>query len=242
MASYIAIFLCLVCLCLLIILLIRFKKLFSTEAIIDKTRNQMNKMIADINNNAKRDIDLINDSSRRLRALLAESDQKMEQFKLATDRLREMIAIAEKMENQSEISNYYAQNPNVSNIKPLGQKKNDLVKNAYIKEKSQSIDPNASYKVQKMQSSLFDEDNQSQETNIFKDEIKVTQDGAAYKEVPVITTKIFDEKPIINKSEKNARYLNDNIKKLFNQGMQVEDIAKELSCSVAEVQFIIDLN
>ena len=40
MAAYIAIFLSLVCIILMIIILIRFKKLFSTDAIIDKTKAQ----------------------------------------------------------------------------------------------------------------------------------------------------------------------------------------------------------
>ena len=69
MAAYIALFISLVSLFLMIIILIRFKKLFSTDAIIDKTKSQMNRVIMDVNNNANRDIELINESSRRLRAL-----------------------------------------------------------------------------------------------------------------------------------------------------------------------------
>ena len=72
-------------------------------------------------------------------------------------------------------------------------------------------------------------------------ETKVTPDGAAYREVPVITTKLYDEKPILNKSEKKGKQLNDNIKKLFNEGLEIEEIAKKLSCSITEVQFIIDM-
>ena len=58
MAAYIAIFLSLVSLILMFIILIRFKKLFSTDAIIDKTKAQMNRVIMDVNNNASRDIEL----------------------------------------------------------------------------------------------------------------------------------------------------------------------------------------
>ena len=35
--------------------------------------------------------------------------------------------------------------------------------------------------------------------------------------------------------------LKDKVEKLFNQGMQVDAIADELSCPVSEVQFIIDM-
>ena len=92
MAAYIAIFLSLVCIILMIIILIRFKKLFSTDAIIDKTKTQMNRVIMDVNNNANRDLELLNESSRRLRALLNEADKKMESFREASQLLRNLLA------------------------------------------------------------------------------------------------------------------------------------------------------
>ena len=62
MAAYIALFFSLVSLILMIVILIRFKKLFSTDAIIEKTKAQMNRVIMDVNNNANRDLELINES------------------------------------------------------------------------------------------------------------------------------------------------------------------------------------
>ncbi len=85
----------------------------------------------------------------------------------------------------------------------------------------------------KKEKSLFDdEDNESK---IFNDEINVTTDGAAYKQVPLIITKVMDEK----KTKKED--INNDVKKLYEQGYSVEQIALELSCSIIEVQFIIDL-
>lgn len=231
MAAYIAIFLSLVCIILLSVLLIRFKKLFSTDSIIEKTRLQMNKMITDINNNANRDMELINDSSRRVRALLAEADQKMEQFKQATNRLRDMIALAEQLENNQTYTK--TENKNISNIKPVGQISEEPIRpdNAY------QINANTFTK----EKTLQNHPEQSVQKSLFDDETIITQDGAAYKEVPVITTKIFEEKPVINKTEKLGREMNENILRLFNQGMEIEEIAKKLSCSITEVQFIIDM-
>ena len=80
MAAYIALFFSLVSLILMVVILVRFKNLFSTDSIIEKTKAQMNRVIMDVNNNANRDMDLINDASKRLRALLNESDKKMENF------------------------------------------------------------------------------------------------------------------------------------------------------------------
>ena len=96
MAAFIALFISLVSLILMIVILARFKKLFSTDSIIEKTKSQMSRVIMDVNNNANRDIELINESSRRLRALLNEADKKMENFQEAMQLLRNTIAEAEK--------------------------------------------------------------------------------------------------------------------------------------------------
>ena len=219
MAAYISLFISLVCLILMIVILIRFKKLFSTDAIIEKTKSQMNRVIMDVNNNANRDIELINESSRRLRALLNEADKKMENFREATQLLRDTIAEAEKSTQKSR-------------------------KNTYI-------DPEASYRLKTNipahQGSLFDE---PEEKTILKDETIVTQDGAAFKEVPLIVTKVYDDKIGLvknqqeaknNQNQKSDRSLKEKVEKLFHQGMQVDDIAQELSCPSSEVQFIIDM-
>ena len=237
MAAYIALFIALVSLILMIVILIRFKKLFSTDAIMDKTKSQINRFIIDVNNNANRDIELINESSRRLRALLNEADKKMENFKEATQLLRNLIAETEK-------------NGRYTEIKTASHKA----------QKKTFIDPDASFEIRKnnpvQQGSLFDEPESIPTVSILKDETVVTQDGAAYKEVPLINTKVFDEKPPVEENKsyppKNkpfiappppnaTRTLKDKVEKLFNQGMQIDDIAGELSCPSSEVQFIIDM-
>ena len=240
MAAWIALFISLVSLILMIVILIRFKKLFSTDSIIDKTKSQMNRVIMDVNNNANRDLELINESSRRLRALLNEADKKMENFREATQLLRTTIAEAEKV----------------------------------VKKKT-AIDPEATFRVNKnmnfQQGSLFDEpEEKSEAKSVLKDETIVTPDGAAFKEVPLIITKVYDDKPKkeespantsspavkeyppkagasaaalskLSTSQKSDSSLQEKVEKLFKQGMQIEDIAVELSCSTSEVQFIIDM-
>ena len=230
MATYIALFISLVSLILMIVILVRFKKLFSTDAIIDKTKSQMNRIIMDVNNNANRDIELINESSRRLRALLNDAEKKMESFREATQLLRSMIAEVEKNNGEKKEKIVYVESERMSDIKPVGQKSK---KNPYI-------DPNSTYTVNKngpaRQGSLFDE---TEEKSILKDETMLTPDGAAYKEVPLIITKVYEDKQ--TSSSKPQTELKERVQKLFNQGMQVDDIALELSCSTSEVQFIIDM-
>lgn len=234
MAAYIALFIALVSLILMIVILLRFKKLFSTDAIIEKTKSQMNRVIMDVNNNANRDLELINESSRRLRALLNEADKKMESFREATQLLRDTIAEAEKAGKGRAVKTAFVENERFAEIKPVGQK---TKKNPYI-------DPDASYKVNKnasvQQGSLFDE---PEEKSILKDETVITPDGAAYKEVPLIVTKVYDDSKdaVKNQTSNSNSSLKEKVEKLFNQGMQVDDIAQELSCPASEVQFIIDM-
>ena len=236
MAAYIAIFLSLVSLILMFIILIRFKKLFSTDAIIDKTKAQMNRVIMDVNNNASRDIELLNESSKRLRSLLSDAEKTMNNFTEATQLLRNLIAEAEKTAGSA------------GKIMYVEQKHPSETKTAEPKTKAKPnpyIDPEASYRVRKIppaagtQQSLFDDTEEETETkSIIKDETIVTPDGAAYKEVPLIITKVYDDNETV---QKNNRSLKENVEKLFKQGMQIEDIAAELSCPSSEVQFIIDM-
>ncbi len=235
MAAYIAIFLSLVCIILMIIILIRFKKLFSTDAIIDKTKTQMNRVIMDVNNNANRDLELLNESSRRLRALLNEADKKMESFREASQLLRNLLAEAEKKSGSGAGKIVY-----VESAKESTQKAPEVKPNPYV-------DPDATYRVRTMpppagtQQSLFDENEETDEPkSILKDETLVTPQGAAYKEVPLIITKVYDDK-VTSAEPSNNRTLKENVERLFNQGMQIDDIAAELSCSTSEVQFIIDM-
>lgn len=255
MASTIAIFLSLVTITLLSIFLIRFKKIFSTDNIIEKTKLYMDKMIKDINSQANRDLDLVRESSNRLKALLNESEHKMELFREATNRLRDMIAEAERINQIAGTA--YVENKNLSGIKPV--RKPSSSKRSY--ERISDIDPDASYQISKpQQRSLFDsvdEDAAPAPKSILNDETTVTQDGAAYKKVPLIITDVYDDE--VKPATKSGNYkapkaafseapsimsesnFSERVMKLFNKGYSVEQIATELSCSVTEVQLIIDM-
>ena len=228
-----ALFFSIVSVLIMIIILFKFKKLFSTDSIIEKTRDRMNKLIADINRNANNDIELLNESTRRIRVLLKDADEKMQSFNEATERLREMIAETEKVSKKSKAKKI-AESPIYSEIpKKNVQDKTKLKNHPYEKN---FIDPNSSYEVKNNESlgSLFDESDL-----ILKDETKVTAEGAAYKEVPLIITKVYDDNASVNVNSGNS--LSTKVSRMYANGMTVEEIALELDCSTSEVQFIIDM-
>lgn len=232
MLAAIAIILSSISIILLLIVLVKFKKEYSTDAIIEKTKSQMNRVIMDVNNNANRDLELINESTRRTRALINEADKKMEAFKEATERLRTMIAEADKVSKKGSRTLAYSEIDGLANIKPVG----------YAETKKEiEIDPDTSFELSnpmKQQQFSFDE-SENNTNSLLKDETKVTNDGAAYKEVPLIITKIYNDKAM--EVKQSSQPLNQKVEKLFQQGMQIDEIAAELSCSIAEVQFIIDM-
>ena len=188
------------------ILLIRFKRLFSTDKIVEKTEQQLNHLIKEIDMAADRDTYLAKETSKRIKNQIEEAEQKMELFNQATNRLRDMIAEADKINKGQKY-----------NIQP-------------------AVDPEAAYELniknkKPEQGNLFEQNN----------ETIVTPDGAAYQEVPLIITKVYDDQPNKLSEAERKKNMTATVQKLFAQGYSADEISQKLNCSITEVQFIIDL-
>jgi len=107
-----------------LVFLIRFKKLFNTDDIVNKTQKKIEHLVREIDNAADRDTYLARESTKRIQKLLDDADVKMGLFKEATQRLRDMIAEADKVnrgqviktkittpEQQSLFDNNYTESP-----------------------------------------------------------------------------------------------------------------------------------
>ncbi len=255
MAAYFSLFFSIVTLIFFIVILIRFKKLFSTEKLMDKTQRYIEKMVSDMNNQAMRDIDLIRNNSQELKKLILQTENTIKNYNEATDRLRNMILQVDNLKFEATDKNFYnsfsnqnldflennkkvhyQENKNVAPLKTVSQRNKENLAKRYGVNNSK-INPDAAYEIVKSeyeQQSLFDD----------IDRVTLTQDGAAYKEVPLIHTKNLDEKPASNNYvniESKTLTLADKVGELFAQSYPVEQIAKLLNCSVTEVQTIIDL-
>lgn len=203
-----------------IVLLIRFKKLFSTDQIIENTRENVNKIIKDVDSATARNTYLTKEMQKRLEKLLEDAEARMEMFKEAASRLRDMIAEADRI-NKGKA---YTINPELTKPK---------------------IDPESAYElnIKSEQGSLFDqsEPEKPAANSIQKNVTNVTEDGAAFREIPLIITKVFDEEPRKMTDEEIKKNLDHLVRKLFDEGNSVEEIAKKLNCSITEIQFIIDM-
>ena len=193
-------------------MLIRFKRLFSTDKIIEKTEQKLNHLIKEIDIAADRDTYLAKETSKRIKKEIEEAERKMELFQEATNRLRDMIAEADKINKGQKYT-----------IKP-------------------AVDPDAAYEItmnnkKPEQGNLFEQNNDTYSNLRDKKSI----DGAAVQEVPLVITKVFDEHPDKMTDAEKKKNLSMNVRRLFSEGLSADEISKKLNCSITEVQFIIDL-
>lgn len=232
---------CIINIILWVVFLVRFKKLFSTDKIINTTTEKMNKLVMEIDKATERNIFLTDASEKKIQKLLDEADKNMELFKEANKRLRDMISEAEKVSKRSEIrSPIYEPVREVirEEIRPQPKTERVVKKNidAYLQNSRREIDSESTFKVvDSVQQDLFEEN----KTDITDTVTTITEDGAAYKEVPLIITRVYDEKPVPKENKK--KNLTKAVQELYNNGLTVQQIANELSCSITEVQLIIDM-
>lgn len=197
MVAYISLFFSLISLFLLVILLIRFKKLFSTEKILEKITQYMEKRLTEINSVTSRDLDLLRSSSENIHNLLNESEEVMKKYQEATNRLRKVIA-------QSEKSDF--------NILKNKNKDSDLILELKQKTKNEKNSENSFY------------------TDLLKKPVIVKSN-----ETPPAS------KNYINIEEDKRSPITKKIIKLHERGLSVEEISEQLSCSISEVQLVIEL-
>ena len=197
MIAYISLFFSLISLFLLVILLIRFKKLFSTEKILEKITQYMEKRLTEINSVTSRDLDLLRSSSENIHNLLNESEEVMKKYQEATNRLRKVIA-------QSEKSDF--------NLLKNENKDSDLILELKQKTKNEKNSENSFY------------------TDLLKKPVIVKSN-----ETPPAS------KNYINIEEDKRSPITKKIIKLHERGLSVEEKSEQLSCSISEIQLMIEL-
>ncbi|MBQ5384656.1 MAG: hypothetical protein IIU46_09450 [Treponema sp.] len=72
------ILLCIFNLVMWLLAIVRFRKIFSTDDILNKTRDELDNMMMEINRNAERNVSLIEDRIAKLKEITAETDRHIE--------------------------------------------------------------------------------------------------------------------------------------------------------------------
>ncbi|EPF27079.1 hypothetical protein HMPREF1221_00662 [Treponema socranskii subsp. paredis ATCC 35535] len=207
-----------------IVFIVRFKRLFSVDDVIEKARAEMDNILRDINNNTVRAIDIIEDRKKQLDRLIEEADRRIALAQSEEVKKKSLSALRDTLEKKTV--------PEVSR----------RAANTYKKNVPRSRpSPDASYAVtgegealSEMQHSLFDDKQKEVST---KAEMNVMGDGSSYAKVPVIKPDVyFSETPVVPKKNFAKQVL-----EMSEMGLTIEQIAKQLSCSKTEVQMILDM-
>lgn len=234
--SVILILICIFNVVMWIVFLRHFKNLFTTEDIISGTKDEVNKILMDLDRQTERNLMLMDNSISKMKSLNAEIDKKL---KLLDD-LKNSAAGAAGLTARI-------------NSKPSAGRK--IAASAYEKSRSPKKTISSEdtvvltrngeqFSVEPLQTTLFNEKTdfspeKSSEIPVNTD-IHVDEQGAAYAQIPVVAPKVFVSDTFADLS-KAPETLKDKILKLYDQGYGADVISKELGCSATEVQFVLDI-
>lgn len=232
--AVLAFFLCALNMLLWTVFLNKFKKLFSTEDIVSRTKMQMSKLIEDVNRITSRDIDLIESKIKQLKAVAADAERKIAVARTELDRQEKLRVYGSAVAGNDK---QFAAKPskNESEFYRLSDGL-DSQKSYSLTDEGMQIAEN-SYK-----GDLFAENGADGAAQFVSSsagtKFMVNHDGASVASIPKIGGNItFSDNPV-----KPKKTLNEQIHGLSDKGYTVEMIAKELNLTTTEVQFSLDMN
>lgn len=238
-AIFVAAFFCVLNLCLWGVFFIKFKKIFSTDDIITSTREEMERMISDINHNAGRNIELIEDRIKQLKVVVAEADRHVELAKHELEAQKTKLSYQQKIDSALQSK----KTPPITNANRAAQQ---YLNNQSISAGLQSVnryeltEEGNRHVQQNVQGDLFAQAEAEDRRRIISDSgttFMVESDGSSYASVPVIGGNVsYADEPI-----QPQRKFSDMVRDLHTAGHSVEEIARELNRSTTEVQMALDL-
>ena len=247
---FVAAFFCVLNICLWVTFFLKFKRIFSTDDIIASTREEMERMISDINHNAGRNIELLEDRIRQLKAVVAEADRHVELAKREIENQKTKLSYQQKIDSASQSKKSQVSSP--STLGTAGHAPNHVaqhyLRNQSISDGLQSansyeLTDEGSRHVHKkdalVQGDLFAQADADDRRIVSEagTTFMVESDGSSYTSVPVIGENVsYADEPI-----RPQRKFNDLVHDLHAAGHSVEEIARELNCSTTEVQMTLDM-
>ena len=211
----IATLLCLLNIILWIIFAAKFKRIFSTDDIIEKTRDEINHMIIDMNRNADRNITLIDEKIKELKAVTAEAERRLALEKSEDEKREKVKALSMATQQINEEPKRLIGKIETQKSQKQTHKTNSVAE-IYMKEQSQGD----------LFSATDNKENQ------------VEEEKESDQKIPVVVPKVYlSDKPITPKKDFNTL-----VKEKIEQGETIEDIAAELGRSTQEVKFALEFS
>lgn len=223
-----------------VLLLARFRGLFDTGDIVDKTREEITEIERDLNRVAQRDIALFNECSKQLHVLLDDADKKTVLLKeaeqkadLTKDNLQMAYTeISASMPMRVSASEAGASLPVRGGVKKraVNSYKKTAAKRATGKSSAASTFADDTAKPNHQQP-LFDERDANININV-----PALQGESEYIKKNVGPIYLSDS-PHEDKTDVSAQVM-----AMKGSGFSTEQIAERLSCSLTEVQMILDMS
>ena len=191
-----------------------FKRLFTTDNVINNAKSEINRIVIDLNGNTERNINLIDDRINRLRTIVAEAEKK--------------IKLLEESEKRSVLAkDLRARVGGVSHEMP---------------ERLPVRTPADAYLKNSMQRTAESAASGSMAT-VSPTQMAPSSEKAALSElfiqgdaaVPVPSVSVVPLKKTVKKDMK------ESIVSLFDMGFMIDEIAAKLGCSTTEVQFVLTI-
>ncbi|MBQ9909739.1 MAG: hypothetical protein IJM48_08065 [Treponema sp.] len=246
---FIASFFCVLNVTLWITFFLKFKRIFSTDDIIASTREEMDRMIADINHNAGRNIELIEDRIKQLKVIVAEADRHIELSKKELEAQKASLSYQQKIDSALQSRKQPYQSFASGNSGRAAQQYMRNQGNAVHAGISDGIQGSRRYEltdegnrhVNQLQGDLFDQAETENSRGIVSDAgttFTVESDGSSYASVPVIGGNVtYAEEPI-----QPQRKLSELVHDLYLAGHSVEEIAREVNRSTTEIQLALEMD
>ena len=224
-----------------IVFLRKFRKLFTTENIIEDTKAELNKLVADFQKNVHLAITVSDEHSRQLKALIAEAEKKIKLLNDMESRNLSASALRDAISNGG--AGNTASGPSVRSPKKkaIDSYQKNKGRNKISADSSFALTSKASSDITgENDRTLFDEEDSSSVSNGMIDTkvtVNVQRNGDSWAEIPVITPEVYvNEKPVVPKKDKKSQ-----IVELYDLGHTIEEISSELNMTDTEVQFALSL-
>lgn len=196
---------------------IRFKKVFSTDDVIKRTRESLNRMLIDINRNAERNISLIDERINKLKAASAEADRHLIFVEKELEKIHSSTQLQRTLDDIVPVTTISFDQ--IGNVHPA---------QGYLNEQKHPVVIETENVAEESSEPKY---RQSAELQKIREEEKK---AAMQKGVPEFTV---SANPIVPKKN-----INIVIKELYDRGDTPESIATSLGISVQEVNFSLEFS
>lgn len=239
-----------------LVMLLRFKNLFSTQNILQEFRGEMESLIKDAQRNTALSINLIDEKIKELKAVSAEAERKVSILRHELESQKSGAALEREIKTKTAVLNDAVSRAGRSGGSAPAKNRRgsssaaqtaQSAKNARNSgSKSTALRAAARYRQEGLPgedeavalTGLFAENAQKSLFDPESPQITVTSSGDSYGKVPILKADVhISDQPLVPKKSFARR-----VKDMADLGRSVDEIAAATNHSTTEVQLVLDMS